>query len=313
MPKEIKTSPDMMSKNDITENEVTKDDRSVFIKVMSSFVQDISTTFPEYRLLLEKKAGDMDYMYNFCKRKYLVFRDDILSKNAFIFDEDGDVDTEFLPSVHFKNLWQYEDLSETSKEMIWRYLQLILLTLGTADDEPETNETSMETMISNMTEFFSNLPTKTAPESSETPSPSDPSADPDVPSLDQFEGMFGKKLTSLAKEIAESSASILDIDETTTPEQAISQVFSNPAKLSKMMTTLTTSLDEKMKSGELNQNEFMDEALGMLGKMGSMPGGLGGIFSALSNFEKTPKYNQLSRVEKQKERIRSKLRNKNMK
>jgi hypothetical protein len=297
-------------------------DMNVFIKVINDFVRDISTTFPEYKLLLEKKATNIDYMYAFCKKKYISRSEDIMNRNVEIFEEESDVDTEFLPSVHFKNLWQYEDLSENSKEMIWRYLQLVLLVLRITPNTEKTEEENLDHLINNMAEFFSNLPMKS---NTEHPSPSKSDNeqelprrftpdDPEVPSLEEFDGLFGGAghLASLAKDVAAESASILNIDENTTPDQAIKQLFSNPATLSSMMSTISSKLDSKMKSGELNQDDIMSEALGMMSKMGSMPG-MSNLFSALSQVEKTPKYNQMSRQEKQKERIRNKLKNKNMK
>lgn len=315
----------MSSKENNSETPSDKENLPAFIKVINDFVRDIGTTFPEYRMLLEKKASNVEYLYEFCKRKYPPRSSDIMERNIYIFDEDSDVDTEFLPSVHFKNLWQYEDLSEQSKEMIWRYLQLILLIIGVCHQEEETGEDRIDSMINNMAEFFASLPATATPApshaSTSTPSESDPTGeqprktvpgDPEVPSLEEFDGMFGGKLASLAKEVAAESASLLNIEEGTTPDQAIKQLFSNPAKLTQMMTTISSKLDEQMKSGEFDQNEFMSDALGMMGKMGSMPG-MSGLFSALSNVEKTPKYNQMSRLEKQKERIRNKLKNKNVK
>lgn len=315
-------------KSEVEKIQVSEPDITVFIKVINDFIRDISTTFPEYKLLLDKKSKNMNSLYLFCKKKYPLRSEDIMSRNVEIFDDESEVDTEFLPSVHFKNLWQYEDLSENSKEMIWRYLQLVLLVLRiTPDSDNEesdnTNEETMDDMINNMAEFFSNISMgsetekeQSSPEniSSDTPEESLNSAseDPSVPSLDDFGGLFGGQLASLAKDVAAESAALLNLDENTTPDQAIKQLFSNPAKLSSMMSSISSKLDSKMKNGELNQEDIMSEAFGMMGKMGSMPG-MGNLFSALSQVEKSPKYNQMSRQEKQKERIRNKLKNKNMK
>ena len=326
MSKEIKLEDN--SKVDPPQN--SEQDITIFIKVINDFIRDISTTFPEYRLLLDKKAKNMNSLYLFCKKKYPLRSEDIMNRNVEIFDEESEVDTEFLPSVHFKNLWQYEDLSENSKEMIWRYLQLVLLVLRITPDTDNdmvesTNEETMDAMINNMAEFFSKISMDSETETEKVSSSSEnissntfeesqesSSEDPSVPSLDDFGGLFGGHLASLAKDVAAESAALLNLDENTTPDQAIKQLFSNPAKLSSMMSSISSKLDSKMKSGELNQEDIMSEAFGMMGKMGSMPG-MGNLFSVLSQVEKSPKYNQMSRQEKQKERIRNKLKNKNMK
>jgi hypothetical protein len=326
MSKEIK----LEDNSKVDPPQISEQDITIFIKVINDFIRDISTTFPEYKLLLDKKAKNMNSLYLFCKKKYPLRSEDIMNRNVEIFDEESEVDTEFLPSVHFKNLWQYEDLSENSKEMIWRYLQLVLLVLRiTPDNENDmvesTNEETMDAMINNMAEFFSKISMDSETETEKVSSSSEnissntfeesqesSSEDPIVPSLDDFGGLFGGHLASLAKDVAAESAALLNLDENTTPDQAIKQLFSNPAKLSSMMSSISSKLDSKMKSGELNQDDIMSEAFGMMGKMGSMPG-MGNLFSVLSQVEKSPKYNQMSRQEKQKERIRNKLKNKNMK
>lgn len=324
MSKEIK----LEDNSKVDPPQISEQDITIFIKVINDFIRDISTTFPEYKLLLDKKAKNMNSLYLFCKKKYPLRSEDIMNRNVEIFDEESEVDTEFLPSVHFKNLWQYEDLSENSKEMIWRYLQLVLLVLRITPDNDmveSTNEETMDAMINNMAEFFSKISMGSETETEKVSSSSEnissntfdeshesSSEDPSVPSLDDFGGLFGGHLASLAKDVAAESAALLNLDENTTPDQAIKQLFSNPAKLSSMMSSISSKLDSKMKSGELNQEDIMSEAFGMMGKMGSMPG-MGNLFSVLSQVEKSPKYNQMSRQEKQKERIRNKLKNKNMK
>ena len=92
-----------------------------FQKVMSSFILDLKTTFPEYTSILDKWCNDMDTLFVFCKKKYPKCHKDILNKNVNIFMESSKIDTEFLPHIHFKNLWQYEDLSVSNKEVIFRY------------------------------------------------------------------------------------------------------------------------------------------------------------------------------------------------
>ena len=120
-----------------------------FPKIIKDFVLDIKNTFPEYEALINKwwkEKNFFDYienleerekaakeaqdkcilfLFNFCIRKFPPRFFDILYQNADIFDEVSESDTEFLPHIHFKNLWQF-DISDKTRETIWKYLQLIL-------------------------------------------------------------------------------------------------------------------------------------------------------------------------------------------
>lgn len=296
-----------------------------FIKVINDFIRDIGTTFPEYSLLLDKWSGNNERLYDFCVKKYLPRSTDFLNKNEEIFLEDSDVDTEFLPHIHFKNLWQYEDLSEQSKDSIWGYLQLITITLNVENETSTPSEEDMNEMVQNALEHMSTIWKKEEEEKSEelpssTLEPTSAGEDPSVPPLspDMFDSMFTGKLASIAKELAEETAGSFNFKEDSTLEEATKQLFTNPGNLSSVMKTVSEKLEERMQSGELNQEELMAEAMAMMGKMGSIPG-LSNIFNNMSNFGnmgnlgKNPKFQQMSKQEKIKARLRNKVNNKNMK
>jgi hypothetical protein len=298
-----------------------------FIKVIGDFIRDVSTTFPEYERLLQKCSTDNDRLYEFCLRKYPARSADFFSKNESIFSEDSEVDTEFLPRVHFKNLWQYDDLSEGTKDAIWSYLQLISLSLGVEQLEPSISvpPEDMDEMVQNALEHMSQIWKKesdsgffsgsdgTLPTATTSASSTDATADPPVPPLgggaDPFEGLFTGKLADIAKELAEETAGTLSFSEDATLEEATKQLFSNPGNLAAVMQSVTSKLDQRMKSGELNQEEMMAEAMAMMGKMGSIPG-LGNLFNNIGNLGKNPKVQQMSRQEKIKARLRNKVNNK---
>jgi hypothetical protein len=301
-----------------------------FIKVINDFIRDIGTTFPEYSLLLQKWSGNSDRLYDFCVKKYLPRSADFLNKNEEIFSEDSDVDTEFLPHIHFKNLWQYEDLSVQSKDTIWGYLQLITIALGVDNTHASPSEEDLDEMVQNALEHMSTIWKKEETSESESTSleqetthPNTPTSatketeDPSVPQIspDMFEGLFTGKLASIAKELAEETAGTLNFNEDATLEEATKQLFTNPGNLSTVMKTVSEKLEERMQSGELNQEELMAEAMSMMGKMGSIPG-LGNIFNNMANLgnlgnvAKNPKFQQMSKQEKIKARLRNKVNNK---
>lgn len=297
---------------------------SEFIKVISDFIRDVGTTFPEYTMVLQKWSGNHDRLYEFCLRKYTPRSADFFNKNDAIFEEDSEVDTEFLPHIHFKNLWQYDDLSEHTKDAIWSYLQLITISLGVTQEEPTTGSEStssptkedMDEMVQNALEHMSQIwnrekETAEATTTSSSTASAATTEDPPVPQPDMFDSIFTGKLASIAKELAEETAGTLSFSEDTTPEEATKQLFSNPGNLSSVMKIVSEKIDSKMKNGELNQEELMAEAMSMMGKMSSIPG-LGDLFNNLPNLAKNPKAQQMSRQEKIKARLRNKVNNKQL-
>ena len=129
-----------------------------FKKVIFEFLADISNTFPEYKSTLslfldsngintsnaESKSeseSDSDaqkvvqILYEYCSKVYPERFFDILYKNEKIFDlnssDYSNVNTHFLPNIDFRMLWNTEGISDATRETIWKYLQLILMTIIT--------------------------------------------------------------------------------------------------------------------------------------------------------------------------------------
>ena len=174
-----------------------------FKKIIPDFIQDIQTTFPEYKDKIQtwwQTPEDYHYfdnpierqkiynqslennlfsLFEFCKEKYPPKFFDILYQNEELFTpkqttnatkknknknnnennnkkkstqttsstqpdifeqadnlENSIDDTEFLPHISFRTLWQYKDISKTTRETIWKYLQLVLFSvIGSVQDK----------------------------------------------------------------------------------------------------------------------------------------------------------------------------------
>ena len=91
---------------------------------------------------------------------------------------------------------------------------------------------------------------------------------------DHLNGLMGGKIGQLAQEIANETASELDIDTENVNDigDVFSKLFKNPGKLTNMIKKVSTKLDEKLKSGEIKQSELMKEANEIMGKLGNAPG-----------------------------------------
>lgn len=146
------------SKNTTTSSKpVTINDVSAeFQTIILDFLRDIDGTFPEFHEVLSKYLGyshemkpmpDELYLelYAHCKSVYPVRFFDILYKNEAMFaataaapnaeteteteTETSTASVEFLPGVDFREIWETEDITDNTKDIIWKYLQLILFSI----------------------------------------------------------------------------------------------------------------------------------------------------------------------------------------
>ena len=266
-----------------------------FKKVIIDFTNDIKMTFPEYAMIINKyfygevrlesnnsKINEEIYekTFIFCKSKYSPRFFDILYQNTEIFDEESSVDTEFIPNIYFKNLWNC-GISEKTKETIWKYLQLILFSaVGKIDDKEEFGETlklfeainddEFKTKLDDTFEGIKNMFEKTKDmsggEEFEIPNPED--------MHDHISGLLKGKLGSLATEIAEDITGDLNIDPENT--ENMNDLFSNmikdPSKLMGIVNKVTNKLEGKIKSGDIKESELLSEATEMMQQMKGMPG-----------------------------------------
>ena len=89
-----------------------------FSKIAVDFIQDITTTFPEYEAIVKKWWGMEDYttrqtldLFNYCYRIYPPRFTDIIYQNNEIFSLDSDINVDFLPGLSFKLLFKISSWS----------------------------------------------------------------------------------------------------------------------------------------------------------------------------------------------------------
>ena len=144
-----------------------------FKKIIKEFSSDLKNTFPE----LVDKLTDIENschdnnLRDYCKNIYMPQFFNIIYENDELFDND----IELLPGINFKELY-HSNISENTKKVIWKYLQLLLLTgindmkdndafgesakLFEAIDNNQLFEKISETM-SGLEEMFSNYSNNT--------------------------------------------------------------------------------------------------------------------------------------------------------
>jgi len=292
-----------------------------FSKVIKDFIADMKTTFVEYTPLINKwwveesffnyieddeerklaiqqsDAKSILFVFEFCKKKIPPRFFDILNQNEDIFkDTENNVDTEFLPYIHFKDLWKF-DLSQKTRDTIWKYLQLILFSIvGTLEHKEEFGDTAklfesideddfknklqetlknMENMFNMNNEYDSSDNTNINMDDLPIPNASE--------IHDHITGMLNGKLGKIAKEIAEETANDLNIDmeNCNNVKDVFSNLIQNPTKIMGLVKSVGDKLDSSIKSGEIKESELMTEATEIMNKMKNMPG-LGDISSILN-------------------------------
>ena len=286
-----------------------------FAKVIKDLIRDVKETFPEVVSLINKwwkESSEFDYiddelermkvfeesqqssikfLFSFCQKKFPPRFFEILYQNDEMFKVDSDIDTEFLPHIHFKNLWQF-DITQKTRDTIWKYLQLILFSIiGSLENREAFGDSAklfeainqddfknkLEETLSQMQGLFE-MPHPAGNETNETNENTNESSSKGIPNADDIHehinGMLDGKLGKLAKEIAEETAANLNIDmeNVTDMKDVFSNLVKNPTKLMGLVKSVGDKLDSRIKSGEIKESELISEATDIMNKMKSMPG-----------------------------------------
>jgi len=183
-----------------------------FRSLMSDFTRDLTTTFPEYSIYWAKWGEEdvpdevMQGLFDYCKTVYPERFFDILYKNTDMFNEDSGVNVYFLPKMSFRLLFNCDDISDKTRDVIWNYLQLILLTtVGEVNDKNSFGETSkmfegidseslndkLKDTMENLSTLFENMESSNDNGSSETSDKNkEDGGDPSEPLKEGFKNMF---------------------------------------------------------------------------------------------------------------------------
>ena len=288
-----------MSNESISEDSISQE----FVKVIKDFIKDLLTTFPDKitkntnnKLLLVQEEHDCDThsevvknyfleVFNFCKDIYPKLFFDILYEKEELFTNTDSL--KLLPDVDFVELWK-TDISPNTKATIWKYLQLILFSVVSSINTDESfGDTAklfeainhdefkqkIEETIGEMEDIFKQNTNKEEVDNSGAIPVRD-----NLPKADELHDHINKmmegKLGSLAKEIAEETATDfnIDVDGAGSVNDVFKQLFKNPTKLMDLVKNVGTKLDTKIKSGAIKEAELLEEASELLNKMKNMPG-----------------------------------------
>jgi hypothetical protein len=283
-----------------------------FVKLITDFTKDVLTTFPELADTLDENLRqivvveegsepsdeNIDAVWNVCADVYPPRFFDILYQNVEIFEEGNDADVHFLPGIDFRTLWG-QDISDKTRETIWKYLQLILLrVVSETSEERSFGETAklfeaidenvlkekleqtikdMETMFNASGNGEDGQEGQTGEDGQEgqTGEGVNPGDLPNPEDIhNHITGLMKGKLGRLAQEIAEETAKDLsdELGDVKSADQIFHKLFKNPGKLMSLVKKVGNRLEEKIKSGEIKESELLKEASEFMTKMKDMPG-----------------------------------------
>jgi hypothetical protein len=282
-----------------------------FCSVIRDFTKDLTLTFPEYSYLWSKWSNpeiskdDLQSLHDYCKSVYPARFFDILYQTNEIFDAENETNTHFLPNVDFKLLFHCDNVSESTKKSIWKYLQLILFTVvsGIQDktsfgdsmslfdgiDEKDLQEKLNDTMTG-LADFFKSMETQDVSGNSTNTEPPLRNVFEnmgfgagDLPAGDtlhnHLKSLFDGKIGSLAKELAEEISEDFkeflgeDVNDMQNTSDVFKKLMKDPKKIMSLMKKVSNKLDDKMKNGDISREDIMREAGDMFHRMKEMSGG----------------------------------------
>ena len=291
-----------------------------FNKIINDFISDIVTTFPEYSGLIKRwwtrtvaspeddlnprAKAEITFVFRHCVKVMPERFFDILYKNVNIFNDDSEINTEFLPGVVFKQLWKC-DISDNTRETVWKYLQLVLFSvIGSVHNSADLGDTAKlfeaineDELKEKLTETLGNMQTmfdsfsknngedqdgasgaETNDDGTNSNNEETPNNEKGIPNAEDIHkhinSMMDGKLGKLAMELAQETASELDldIDDTKDAKDVFQKLFKNPGKLMNMVKNIGGKIETKIKSGEIKESELMSEGMDLLNQMKNMPG-----------------------------------------
>jgi len=260
-----------------------------FNKNLQQFISNIISNYPSmdkdinniYKFPTEDEIYILDFLKNTDNMGF-----DISTKNEIIFSENNKI----LNAIDFYKIWNDESLEDFDKDIIWKYLHVLYLhafsyktNLDIKDiknkyknlelDSPELDERTKAVL--NILEFMKYDFTKNSEidtiEIDEDIDKNDilPNFGSGMPNMN---GLLDGEIGNLAKEIVKDiDTSNIKLDN---PDQLLKGLLNGNLEgtedsgLKDLIGTVVSKLENKMSSGDINEQKLFNEANSMMGKLG---------------------------------------------
>lgn len=237
-----------------------------FINILKEFIPDLQKEFSDLQLneniikILNDTNTIEEYneVYEHSKEIFAEYFTQIISKDKNIFNDREN--TEFIKGIYFSDIWN--DTSERTQDILWKYLQLFLFTIMSDSNEKESLQNELSTLLQSIQE-------QVVKERLETLSGEKfelPEMNENVKA--QMDSILNGKIGSFAKEIAKDTMEQFNLDETnSSQEDILKSMMQNPGKLMDITKNIGKKLEDKIEMGEMNEQELMMEATQMMEKI----------------------------------------------
>ena len=276
-----------------------------FKDVIITFLKDLNITFPEYNIFWDKwinaNEKEMKELFEYMLKVFPERMFDILTQNENIFEPNGKINTVFLPNIEFKLLFNTNGITENTKQTIWKYLQLIMMSLmSSIKNKSQFGETEgiFETIneeflqeklnetILKMGDFFDSIKSDDLSKTDldENEQKEDDKQHPFNESLpnpeklfEHLQSLFNGKIGSLAKEFAEEFSNDMkdilnedDLKNVNSVKDILPKLLKDPKKLLTLIKSIHEKVNNKMEKGEISRDELINETQEMMKKMGGI-------------------------------------------
>jgi hypothetical protein len=259
--------------------------------VFKSFIADIKKVYPEYEETIQETYGtllelesckieDQELLKEFLERVHRVNKK-ITNKDESLFLEDSLI----LTNISSKEMWN-QKISYKTKETIWKYLQTFcLLSLNhqsnkdlqdalndlSEDKTVEIKDKKIASDVKKIKKMTENIQEPIAEDIADNTT-DESTKEEDNPFAAMEQMMGATEIGKIAKEVSDSLdiESMLGGEGEQDPMAMMMKLMSGDA-MSKIMGTIHNVVNDKVESGQLNENTMKNEAEGMYKNMGNNP------------------------------------------
>lgn len=294
-------------------------DKYVF-NIFSSFVRDLSKTFPEIKNCLfrnyEKEILGENLKLNDClKLKSFLLKIEENSKLIENKDEKFFEIEDILEEISFKKLWE-KNITDKTKTIIWKYFQtftIININLNSSQKLQDALSMINDSGISkeNIEDKETIKDLKKLKKLTENVKENKTEDEIDLENI--MGGFMDSNIGSIAKEVASSmniNEMFGDINENSNPMEVMSKMM-NPENMKNIFGNINSVMEEKMKDGELNEDILKKEAENVYSNMSDNPL-FGNLMQEMNKDKNNQSENQDTKLtrDEQKKKLKEKIKKK---
>ena len=266
------------------------------LSVFKKMINDIMDVYPEQKGSIYEKYESVMNMetLNLEECELLKkFMDNINKNSSKITNKDVDVITDdLIDGIPLKKIWE-SDISDSAKDEIWKYLQtfcIISINLNSSKELQELLSGETGTIDPENRKDLKDLKRiKKLKESIDTINTNKTN---DVPDMNGMNDIFSNTgIGQLAKEIAEGLnfeemlGQNSDLDEGEQNMEDVMQNIMNPANFMNLFQNINSKVQEKIQSGDIDENMLTGEAQNLYGNFQNNP-----MFQSMMNNPELKKF-----------------------